>query len=306
MLLILCAFFSSGAAIGINLGNVLEAPVEGAWAPAAQEYYFDDYKSRGFTTVRIPVRWDNHTQPNAPFTIDPAFMTRVQQVVVWSLSRNLTTIINAHHDDWVNSEAHYEAKLPRYLAIWAQVAAAFAAAPAALRFETLNEPTNLTIAQLNDMHAKVLPVMRAGGNNPSREVYLVGLSWDGADWLLQHPDAVVFPLLPSGVPDPHLRFEVHSYDPYQFCLQDPPTAASWGTAAEVGAVVSRYEGLGAWAASRGHAVLMGEAGCFVKALNRADRLLWYKTIGTVAKDLPDSVAICASGGSVLSATSFPS
>jgi hypothetical protein len=28
-------------AIGINLGNVLEAPVEGAWAPVAQEYYFD-------------------------------------------------------------------------------------------------------------------------------------------------------------------------------------------------------------------------------------------------------------------------
>ena len=47
------------------------------------------------------------------------------------------------------------------------------------------------MAQLNEMHAKVLPIMRGGGNNPTREVYLVGLSWDGADWLLAHPDAVV-------------------------------------------------------------------------------------------------------------------
>lgn len=115
--------------------------MEGAWAPAAQEYYFDDYKMRGFTAVRIPVRWDNHTQRSPPYAIDASFLARVQQVVGWSLSRNLTTIVNAHHDDWVNSEANFEAMLPRYLAIWAQVAAAFAPAPAALRFETLNEPS---------------------------------------------------------------------------------------------------------------------------------------------------------------------
>ncbi len=120
---------------------MLEAPVEGAWAPAAEQYYFDDYVNRGFTAVRIPVRWDNHTARAPPYAIDPAFLARVQQVVGWSLSRNLTTIVNAHHDDWVNSEANFEAMLPRYLAIWAQVAATFASAPITLRFETLNEPS---------------------------------------------------------------------------------------------------------------------------------------------------------------------
>jgi len=353
MFVFICACIASANALGINLGNVLEAPTEGAWAPAAQEYYFADYKQRGFTTVRVPVRWDNHTAQDAPYTIDPSFMARVQQVVGWSLAQNLTTIINAHHDECVK-KAHpaatfaqatnnpspphtlslpslqldqrreklwcvwrttpdcsessrplatsqlrppapqhpTAAKLPRYLAIWQQVAAAFAAAPTRLRFETLNEPTNLTIDQLNDMHAKVLPVMRAGGgNNAAREVYLVGLSWDGADWLLAHPDAVVFPPLPSGAADPHLRFEVHSYDPYQFCLQDPPSASSWGTPADVAAVENRYKGLGAWAASKGRALLMGECGCFVKALSRADRLKWYATVGQAVKLLPDEATI---------------
>ena len=47
MIAILAAgiLFASATALGINLGNVLEAPMEGAWAPAAQEYYFDDYKA---------------------------------------------------------------------------------------------------------------------------------------------------------------------------------------------------------------------------------------------------------------------
>ena len=106
MFVFICACIASANALGINLGNVLEAPTEGAWAPAAQEYYFADYKQRGFTTVRVPVRWDNHTAQAAPYTIDPSFMARVQQVVGWSLAQNFTTIINAHHDECVQRRAH--------------------------------------------------------------------------------------------------------------------------------------------------------------------------------------------------------
>ena len=61
------------AFLGINLGNVLEAPTEGAWAPAAQEYYFDDYMHAGFTRVRIPVRWDKHMGVTSPYAIDAVF-----------------------------------------------------------------------------------------------------------------------------------------------------------------------------------------------------------------------------------------
>ena len=83
--------------IGINLGNVLEAPTEGAWAPAAQEYYFDDYVARNFSFVRIPVRWDEHTQSSAPFAIDAAFLARVHTVVGWALARNLSAIISVSY-----------------------------------------------------------------------------------------------------------------------------------------------------------------------------------------------------------------
>jgi endoglucanase len=39
--------------VGINLGNTLEAPEEGGWAPAAKESFFDQYKQAGFTNVRV-------------------------------------------------------------------------------------------------------------------------------------------------------------------------------------------------------------------------------------------------------------
>ena len=43
--------------IGINLGNTLDAPAEGKWAPKAQALFFDQYKLKNFTNVRIPVQW---------------------------------------------------------------------------------------------------------------------------------------------------------------------------------------------------------------------------------------------------------
>lgn len=47
---------------GINLGNTLEPPTEGGWNNGpARESYFDAYVEAGFSNVRIPVRWDQHT-----------------------------------------------------------------------------------------------------------------------------------------------------------------------------------------------------------------------------------------------------
>ena len=40
---------------GLNLGNVLSAPVEGNWSGAATEQYFIDVAEAGFSNVRIPI-----------------------------------------------------------------------------------------------------------------------------------------------------------------------------------------------------------------------------------------------------------
>ena len=295
-MLLLLLLFSSAAGFGINLGNVLEAPTEGAWAPAAQEYYFDDYVAAGFTFVRVPVRWDEHTGKAPPYAIDATFLSRVQTVVGWATARNLTAIVNSHHDDWIDSEQNWSALKPRFLAIWTQISAALAGTPdALLRYEVINEPINLTLTQLNDMYASVVPLMRA--RNPTRPIYLGGLSWMSPGWLLEHPDGVRFPALAGGGADANLRLEVHSYDPYTFCLQSPPSAQTWGTPADIAAVTGMYANVSAWAAVHGHAVLMGEAGCQVGAPSRADRLHWYQTVGTASQALADGISIWDDDGS---------
>ena len=42
---------------GINLGNALEAPYEGAWGVTLKELYFQVVKNAGFNSVRIPINW---------------------------------------------------------------------------------------------------------------------------------------------------------------------------------------------------------------------------------------------------------
>ena len=72
--------------MGINLGNTLEAPLEGAWAPKATQTDFDQYKAKGFSNVRIPIRWDNHTARTPPYTVDEIFMAHVEVRCVRSVS----------------------------------------------------------------------------------------------------------------------------------------------------------------------------------------------------------------------------
>ena len=59
---------------GVNLGNMLEAPYEGAWGLTVQESDLALIKVKGFDTVRIPIRWSAHAGI-APLNLAPATVT---------------------------------------------------------------------------------------------------------------------------------------------------------------------------------------------------------------------------------------
>ena len=111
---------------GINIGNTFDAPPgETAWGnPAVEDYYFDDYVTAGFTAIRIPVTWDQHTGASAPYTIDEAFISRVEQVVDWGLGRGLFILVNAHHESWIKHDTS-AGNVDRFAAIWTQMATRF-------------------------------------------------------------------------------------------------------------------------------------------------------------------------------------
>ena len=46
---------------GVNFGNMLEAPFEGAWGLTVEERFFDVAVQAGMEHIRLPVSWTHHT-----------------------------------------------------------------------------------------------------------------------------------------------------------------------------------------------------------------------------------------------------
>src|SRR4051812_30538227 len=82
---------------GVNFGNMFEAPTEGAWGLTVTDDFIDKAAAAGFTSVRVPVRWSNHADIDAPYTIDAAFMGRVETVIDKLLAKGLVVVLNVHH-----------------------------------------------------------------------------------------------------------------------------------------------------------------------------------------------------------------
>jgi aryl-phospho-beta-D-glucosidase BglC (GH1 family) len=253
---------------GINLGNTLEPPLEGGWNnPAAQEYYFDMYKEAGFNCVRVPVRWDQHTEASYPYKIDEAWLQRVEQVVDWGLSRGLFMIINAHHEEWIKANYTNATYRERFDSIWSQIATRFKDKPEKLVFEVINEPYGLTKAQNDDLHQRIISIIRK--TNPTRIIVFQGHNWGGSDELV----AAAIPA------DNYLIGSFHSYDPYPFGLTGEGT---FGSAGDISTLNNKFLTVKNWSDNVHIPVLLGEFGSVGKA-DYNSRMKHYKTYVELAQ-----------------------
>lgn len=247
---------------GINLGNTLEPPLEGNWGnPSTQEYFFDLYKNEGFDFVRIPVRWDKHMGTASPYKIDETWFKRVEQILDWGLSKGLYIIVNSHHDDWIKNNYASSVNRARFDSLWAQVSTRFKDKSEKLLFEVLNEPHGLTKAQNDEMHARVLTIIRK--TNPTRLVIFQGNEWGGSTELIS-----------AAIPnDKYLIGSFHSYDPYLFGLEGQGT---WGTSTDISALRSKFQSVKNWSDKNNIPVFLGEFGA-VRSCDFNSRMKHYKT-----------------------------
>ena len=247
---------------GINLGNTLEPPYEGDWGnPTTQEYMFDMYKKEGFDCIRIPVRWDKHMATTSPYKINETWFKRVVQILDWGLARGLYVVVNSHHDDWIKNNYTNEATRARFDSLWSQVAVRFKDKSEKLIFEVLNEPHGLTKAQNDDMHQRIISIIRK--TNPTRLIIFQGHNWGGSDELLT-----------AAIPnDPYLIGSFHSYDPYLFGLEGQGT---WGTTSDMNALKSKFQKVKDWSDKNNIPVFLGEFGSLRKC-DFNSRMKHYKT-----------------------------
>jgi endoglucanase len=264
---------------GVNLGNMLEAPHEGAWGVSIRPEFFPIIRDAGFTVIRVPISWAAHVSSAPGYTIDPAFLARVDWVVAQAEKSGLQVILDYHNDDALMHDPG--AYADRFVALWKQVAGHYQSAPSSVLFELLNEPNGkLDGPTWNHLLARTLATVR--GTNPNRTVIVGPVRWNGIGAL---PELV----LPGA--DRHLVVTVHYYDPMTFTHQ----GASWiqgsdkwlgntwqGTDAEKLAVTQAFDKAAAWGTAHGRPMFLGEFGAFSRG-DMDSRARWTAFIARTAE-----------------------
>ncbi|MEK4509571.1 cellulase [Paenibacillus anaericanus] len=173
---------------GWNLGNTLDATGidETTWGnPRVTKELIEQIAAQGYKSIRIPITWDQHIGDAPTYTIEQAYMNRVQEVVDWALDADLYVMINIHHDSWLwvsHMEKKHDEVLARYQATWTQIADRFKDHSNKLMFESINEPRftdggTEDRAKQNEMLYELLTsfhkiVRESGGKNAVRPLVL--------------------------------------------------------------------------------------------------------------------------------------
>lgn len=244
------AEIATSIGLGWNLGNQLDAFANGVanetcWGnPKATPALFEKLKEAGFSTVRIPVTWLGKVGKAPSYTIDPAWLDRVAEIVGYAKAAGLNAIVNIHHDgadsnNWLNIKqasvdpAFNDGVVAQLSAMWSQIAEKFKDEGQYLMFETVNEIHDggwgwganrndggkqyRTLNQWNQ--AAVDAIRKAGGENSQRWIGVPAYCTN-AD--LSFDSNFKLPADASG----RIILSLHNYDPYDYTLE--AKYSEWG------------------------------------------------------------------------------
>lgn len=291
---------------GWNLGNTLDATGAGnslesqlSWGqPYTTKAMIDGLAASGIKTLRIPISWSRHII-DPDYTIDPAWMSRVKEIVDWALEDGLYVIINIHHDNFgadskmpplagfYPTTENFENSANFVCNTWAQISQAFNNGyDEHLIFEVLNEPRLAgtgeewwynpaskksieAMQNLNKLNQAILDVIRAsGGNNKKRLVAFPSLQ--------ASPDAAMALLfkMPQDydLSKDRLILSVHMYTPYSFAMESPGNREYSDAVKKEFTTI--FKNLNSSFIEKGYAVYIGEYGATNKN-NLKDRVAWF-------------------------------
>lgn len=219
--------------VGWNLGNTMDATggtgldAETSWGNVeTTKLMIDMVKDAGFNVLRVPVSWGTHMDEN--YTVDPAWMDRVQEIVNYGIDNGMFVILNTHHEEWyMPVEEDLDEDLKEIEALWTQIAERFKGYDEHLIFEGVNEPrlrgdgaewtgTADSREIVNQYAKKFVETVRAtGGNNADRCLMVTPYAASSSATNMQALE------LPED--SDKLIVSIHAYLPYSFALDTTGT-----------------------------------------------------------------------------------
>lgn len=306
--------------MGWNLGNQLEAssggiPSETAWGnPVITEELIKTVKEQGFNTVRIPVSYLRKIGDAPDYTIDEAWLDRVQEVVDYVISNDMFAIINIHGDGYYTVDKSWllcvdenqdEIKA-KYEKVWEQIADRFKDYDEHLIFESMNEEFDNTYGKPNatgyeniNAYNRIFvdTVRKTGSNNTKRWLLMPGwntnIEYTAGNYGFVIPEDSL-----CEADGKRIMISVHYYDPYNFTLDENMSSAKtqWGKYAvenfdnwgQEDYVDSTFKKLNYTFVSQGYPVVIGEMGVENKS-HISDtfgefRRYWTEYVVKAAKD----------------------
>ncbi len=205
-------------------------PVPGTWTQHVTQSDLQAVASAGFDTVRLPVPLAAHTAEAAPFTIDAAALSRLDTLVDWALSANLTVILTL--DGFDALETDVSGQSGRLNRIWVQLAEHFRDQRSGLVFELLDPPGEALAGKAMDQLNQVIL-------SQLRQV-------DGSRWvILPSGNGNRIEALARAQPpaDRRTLLAFSYFEPEDFTRPTPEAAASaeWGSMAEFQAMLDAFE-----------------------------------------------------------------
>ncbi len=284
---------------GANLGNTFEAcdtnrPYEAGRDPMVYEVTWGQpvttqemltaMKAAGFDTIRIPVAWMTNATDlvNGDYTIDPAYLARVKEVVDYARNADMYVIINDHWDGgWWGMFGSESAEtrafaMEAYKGMWRQIAAYFADYSDYLIFESANEELGARFdedscycsdsvntyldddaryALCNEVNQAFVDTVRAsGGNNAKRFLLIAGYGTN----IDQTCDSRF--RMPADPAEDRLLLSVHYYDPWSYCgASSAAGATAWGIRSDYEYMDAQLQKLSKFV-NQGIGVVIGEYG----------------------------------------------
>ncbi|MBB2923283.1 cellulase family glycosylhydrolase [Cellulomonas cellasea] len=280
---------------GWNLGNTLDAvgADETAWGnPRVTEDLLRAVEDAGFQSVRIPVTLGQHSGPAPTWTIDPAVLDRVEEVVDQALDADLSVLLDLHHDSWMwtnQMPTRHDEVLAQFTATWEQLAERFRDHPRTLLFESINEPQFAgtsgdaqSYALLHELNVRFHEVVRSsGGRNADRVLVLPTLHTNADQGRL---DALVATF--EELDDPNLAATFHYYGYWPFSVN-----VAGGTRFDAAAqadLTGTFARVRETFVARGIPVILGEYGLLgfdrhTGTIEQGEKLKFFEALGHQAR-----------------------